>query len=473
MLRYRSALLSLEGIPDDAVTAAGPPALRMDILRSLLEEGVQQETIEGIECISKYRWYIVFDLPRVRNEVLGTKIKLYDHYFTLKHPNPPKPNKPKYIKVRVYSYPLDSEVNLLEKAMKYYGNISEIRDVIDRQCDLKTGIKDILYHSLSHEIPSYVFVGRHQVRCTYDGQTKTCRKCQQTGHVARDCKAGKVCRVCGADDHQKATCPNQRCYHCDEIGHLQADCPQYNSHFPEFNSENTKDNQTDNPTDNSTDNPTDNPTDTTTDNPTNIYTFTLPPSHDFPPPPGEWGTDDWGTIPVIQSENLEEATIDPTVTIKDPVNINTDAMSVETKEGKNPEDHQNHPTTTETDPKTLQPETHENQPTDTTGEKDPTTVKKNLFKEPPPPKERREQRSKPRRRRKSPHFGESPAESSAESSSDFTPMNSEDEGARGLKRNYATVTAQGSPKKDVRKRSRIPISIAKNRHPFTPQQNDL
>ena len=52
MLRYRSALLSLEGIPEDAVTAAGPPALRMDILRSLLETGVRQESIEGIVALA-------------------------------------------------------------------------------------------------------------------------------------------------------------------------------------------------------------------------------------------------------------------------------------------------------------------------------------------------------------------------------------------------------------------------------------
>ena len=67
MLRHRSALLSLEGIPDARVTAAGPPALRLEILNILLKIGISQRSIEGIECMSKARWYVVFNEPKQRN----------------------------------------------------------------------------------------------------------------------------------------------------------------------------------------------------------------------------------------------------------------------------------------------------------------------------------------------------------------------------------------------------------------------
>lgn len=156
----------------------------------------------------------------VRRVAVGKKIKLHDQEFLLQNPNPPRDRLARLTKMRVYGYPLDSETETLKKTFAYYGKITTLKDLTDRACEVKTGVQELSFVKVDHEIPSYIYAGKHQVRCDYQGQSKTCCKCHQTGHIARDCNAGKVCKACGLPDHQKATCPNVRCYHCQETRHL-------------------------------------------------------------------------------------------------------------------------------------------------------------------------------------------------------------------------------------------------------------
>ncbi len=61
-----------------------------------------------------------------------------------------------------------------------------------------------------HKIPSYLRFGKFQIRLYHDGQIPTCRRCNRTGHKARDCK-------------------NTLCFNCDGLGHTSRDCirPMY------------------------------------------------------------------------------------------------------------------------------------------------------------------------------------------------------------------------------------------------------
>ena len=60
---------------------------------------------------------------------------------------------------------------------------------------------------LTKSIPSFLRFGRFQVRVRYQGQTPTCRKCNLTDHIAKDC-------------------PNTFCFNCECIGHVYRDCLQ-------------------------------------------------------------------------------------------------------------------------------------------------------------------------------------------------------------------------------------------------------
>ena len=484
MLRSRSALLSLEGLPDERVTAVGPPALRLEILTSLLGVGIERDTIEGIECMSKTRWYVVFIDQKNRNDNLNKEITIYETQQKLVHPNPPKPKqyRPSLIYVRVYGYPLDSDSDLLERAMRYYGPIAHTKEFVDRQCELKTGVRGIAYRSLTHAIPSYLYVGKHQVRCHYEGQIKTCRKCYQTGHLARDCPAGDVCRACGQADHTKANCPNRRCYRCEETGHVEAHCPQYTREFPDLGSQAT-DEHNGNDTDQNIDDPGSQPSGEqdpgkqTSQNPED-------------PINTKWGGSDWGTTLPKYSNNDTDNTSDDEHSNSNDMSIDKNANNLD-----NSIESKNSATTGTKTPTPPNPsETKTGNDTQEISDKKPTSkatsnieistekqssdnnnsnvkkpaeesreqladdIKKNLFKYPPPPRERRERPKKNQRRVKSQSNDDS-------SGSERTPMNTDDEheDQRGRKR------GSNSPKKDQVKRTRIPISNAKNRSPYMSQ----
>lgn len=115
---------------------------------------------------------------------------------------------------------------MLTTVLNFYGAVKYVNDQYDSSCDVKTGVR-VAEIEFKKAIPSYIFVGKIQVRVDYEGQTKTCQKCQQSGHIARDCTAGRVCRECGSPGHGKAECPKQRCYHCGAEGHREAECPTY------------------------------------------------------------------------------------------------------------------------------------------------------------------------------------------------------------------------------------------------------
>ena len=233
MSRSRSALLVLEETTAGA-TADGSVIHRLDILKNLLEQDVKQEHIEGIEYVNPTKWFIVFTTEYLRAAHLGYKVETKGYKGTLSHPNPPKakPNTPKSIHVHVTGYPLDSDIGFLLQAMRFYGNVIDIKELVDSRCDIKTGVRDVVFSKIDKPIASYIYAGKHQVRCNYPGQVQTCRKCHRSGHIARECTATNVCRACGEEGHQKGTCPNQPCYFCHELGHLQRDCPQYMADFP-------------------------------------------------------------------------------------------------------------------------------------------------------------------------------------------------------------------------------------------------
>ena len=59
---------------------------------------------------------------------------------------------------------------------------------------------------LRSPVPSFLRFGKFLVHVRYNGQTRTCRHCHLTGHLANSCS-----NVC--------------CYNCDETGHLSSACP--------------------------------------------------------------------------------------------------------------------------------------------------------------------------------------------------------------------------------------------------------
>ena len=73
-------------------------------------------------------------------------------------------------------------------------------------------------------IPSYLRFGKYLLRVQYEGQVKTCRRCNVPGHLAQECRQ-MLCFNCEVIGHHARDCPaGVRCCICKEPGHMAIDC---------------------------------------------------------------------------------------------------------------------------------------------------------------------------------------------------------------------------------------------------------
>ena len=136
--------------------------------------------------------------------------------------------------MRIYNYPIDGAENDLEAVLKQYGKHKSKILAVEDNHGLATGERAI-YIETEKNIPSYLCVGKHQVRIRYANQQQTWWKCYPTGHIARDCNEGATCRECGAKDHVRKDCPKKICFHCGKMGHTISECDNYTISLPNFN----------------------------------------------------------------------------------------------------------------------------------------------------------------------------------------------------------------------------------------------
>ena len=74
-------------------------------------------------------------------------------------------------------------------------------------------------------IPSYLRFGKFLLRVYYDGQPKTCRKCNASDQLGKDCN-NTVCFNCDTIGHTARECEESvRCCICKSEEHMAIDCP--------------------------------------------------------------------------------------------------------------------------------------------------------------------------------------------------------------------------------------------------------
>lgn len=77
---------------------------------------------------------------------------------------------------------------------------------------------------LKSPIGSLIRFGVTSFSVSHKGQVRTCYKCGEKGHEARDCD-NEVCYRCGEKDHQLVQCTGQaQCVSCGEKGHIHTFC---------------------------------------------------------------------------------------------------------------------------------------------------------------------------------------------------------------------------------------------------------
>ena len=98
------------------------------------------------------------------------------------------------------------------RSVKFF-QMSKFGQVVSQHCCTVQGYPHIqnricnVRGLIDQPIPSFLRFGRFQFRVQYEGQAKTCRRCNEPGHLAQEC-----CQVL--------------CFHCEKVGHHSRDCKE-------------------------------------------------------------------------------------------------------------------------------------------------------------------------------------------------------------------------------------------------------
>lgn len=175
-------------------------ALNMRTLfQDLSRIGILPSSVRCLQQVSKGAYVITFSNPddRQKFSAESTFVSCPQREITTVH---------------VYDAPFelpDKAKTLITKKPKLrlqpYGEVLKITRGRFPECThVETGVRYVRMH-VDYPIPSFIRFGRRLVRTFHLGQQRTCRRCNQPGHQAKECRL-------------------KFCFNCEEVGHEAPDC---------------------------------------------------------------------------------------------------------------------------------------------------------------------------------------------------------------------------------------------------------
>ena len=206
--KHRSVFFSLD-----------TPVTSQQILEGFDKAGIDVDDISSIQRrASNNTWIVSFCSPSVKQKALslasvdisGCEVFLgdSDNQVTL---------------VKIYECPTEMPDTVLIGRLACYGRVLSFRR--DRlSVGIENGVRTARMQLIRH-IPSVIGLVGEFIRIWYPSQPKTCRRCGDDGHLARDCSSRR-CFNCDRPGHVIDTCPElELCSICLASDHVINDCP--------------------------------------------------------------------------------------------------------------------------------------------------------------------------------------------------------------------------------------------------------
>ena len=128
--------------------------------------------------------------------------------------------------VTAVSVPLEMPAKVIVSALERYGKVQSIKRCTFRDYPTLFNGSYQFRMELTKKPPSGLCFGSRTVLLRYPGQVRTCLRCGEEGHEARQCQV-KQCFRCLSKDHLVKDCKNSiKCTVCNEEGHDYSNCPK-------------------------------------------------------------------------------------------------------------------------------------------------------------------------------------------------------------------------------------------------------
>ena len=185
-----------ERVTSAFLTLPDPNATMQHIFDALLTDGIPASAVRCLQRLPNGKVYINFGTREMRDQFLRKSAFIVNRRPCAAHP---AQRRLTFVTI------LDARYELTERALEYrlqkYGRVcSQRRGKIQSHPSVCNGRRHIRM-DINTDIPSFLRFGKFLLRVFYEGQPKTCRRCNSPDHLAKDCN-------------------NTFCFNCDSIGHV-------------------------------------------------------------------------------------------------------------------------------------------------------------------------------------------------------------------------------------------------------------
>lgn len=190
-----------------------------EIFDALLREGIPANGVRCVQRSPNGGVDITFQTIAYRDKFVGLAAFNIGQRHHVTHPSR---NRTTF--VTVYDAPCEMLDSAIHYRLSKYGTIYyQRRGKLHDFPTVFNGLRH-LRMEIHTPIPSFLRFGKFLLRVQYDGQPKTCRRCNSLDHISRDCN-NIVCFNCEGTGHESKECPEKvRCCICRKDDHMAIDC---------------------------------------------------------------------------------------------------------------------------------------------------------------------------------------------------------------------------------------------------------